>query len=183
MIDEQFILSSVNHKNVKAWKSLYTHFYSALCSYTHQILKDKSEVEDVVQEVFINMWNADKQFESIQQLTSYLYRSCYNNALVCLRNNHLHDTILNKIGEETDHYEDNLYELTLRQEVLRQLYLHINSLPQEQKKVVILSIEGYSREEIAEKLGVTVNTVKTHKSRAFKALKAQLKDNICIFLI
>ena len=183
MIDEQLILSSVNNKNVKAWKSFYKHFYAALCSYTNRILKDRTEVEDLVQEVFINLWNSEKQFESIQDLTNYLYRSCYNNALVSLRNNHLHDSILNKIGEETDHYEDNLYELTLRHEVLRQLYVYINELPKEQKKVVLLSIEGYSREEIAEKLGVTINTIKTHKSRAFKELRFKLKDNVCIFLI
>ena len=184
MIDEELLLSGVNHKNEKAWKSLYDYFYAALCAYTQRILQNHGAAEDLVQEVFMSIWNTDRQFESVQDLTRYLYRSCYNNALLSLRNHHLHDSILNRIGhEESGMTEDDLYELTVRQEVTRQLYVHINNLPEEQKKVLLLVIEGYSREEIAEQLGVSVNTIKTHKSRGFKTLRSKLKMCVCLYLL
>ena len=163
MIDEQLILSGVNRKNEKAWKSLYEHYYAALCTYVNRILKGSESTEDLVQEVFIAIWKSDKKFDSVQDLTRYLYRACYNNALVFVRNNQIHDTV--------------------REEVTRQLYVYIEALPSEQKKVILMSIEGYSWDEIAEKLGVSVNTVKTHKSRGFRSLRSKFQDSVCLFLI
>ena len=182
MIDEELILSGVNRKNEKAWASLYEHFYAALCVYVNRILKGSESTEDLVQEVFIAIWSSDKKFESLQDLTRYLYRACYNNALVFVRNNQIHDTILNSIGATEESTVDDVYALTVREEVTRQLYMYIEQLPSEQKKVILMSIEGYSWDEIAE-LGISVNTVKTHKSRGFKSLRSKLQDSVCLFLI
>ena len=178
MIDEQLILSGVNRKNEKAWKSLYEYYYAALCAYVNRILKGSESTE-----VFIAIWKSDKKFDSVQDLTRYLYRACYNNALVFVRNNQIHDTILNSIGAESDFTVDDVYAQTVREEVTRQLYVYIEALPSEQKKVILMSIEGYSWDEIAEKLGVSVNTVKTHKSRGFRSLRSKLQDSVCLFLI
>ncbi len=183
MIDEELILSGVNRKNEKAWASLYDHYYAALCAYVNRILKGAESTEDLVQEVFIAIWRSEKRFASMQDLTRYLYRACYNNALVFVRNNQIHDTILNSIGAESDFTADDVYAQTVREEVTRQLYVYIEALPSEQKKVILMSIEGYSWDEIAEKLGISVNTVKTHKSRGFKSLRSKLQDSVCLFLI
>ena len=174
MIDEELILSGVNRKNEKAWASLYDHYYAALCAYVNRILKGSESTEDLVQEVFIAIWRSEKRFDSIQDLTRYLYRAW---------NNQIHDTILNSIGAESDFTADDVYAQTVREEVTRQLYVYIEALPSEQKKVILMSIEGYSWDEIAEKLGISVNTVKTHKSRGFKSLRSKLQDSVCLFLI
>ena len=71
----------------------------------------------------------------------------------------------------------------ITQSTFLQLYMYIEQLPPEQKKVILMSIEGYSWDEIAEKLGISVNTVKTHKSRGFKSLRSKLQDSVCLFLI
>ena len=183
IIDEQLILSGVNRKNEKAWKSLYEHYYAALCTYVNRILKGSESTEDLVQEVFIAVWRSEKRFDSVQDLTRYLYRACYNNALVFVRNNQIHDTILNSIGAESDFTADDVYAQTVREEVTRQLYVYIEGLPSEQKKVILMSIEGYSWDEIAEKLGITIHTVKTQKNRSFKYLREKLKDSVLLFLI
>ena len=183
MIDEKLILSGVNHKDEKAWAKLYDYFYAALCAYVNRILKGSGNTEDLVQEVFIAIWRSEKKFDSIQSLTRYLYRACYNNSLLFVRNNQIRNTILNSIGTESDFTADDIYAQTVREEVTRQLYVHIQELPSEQKKVILMSIEGYSWEEIAEKLGVSVNTVKTHKRRGFKYLCTKLQDSVYLFLI
>lgn len=58
-----------------------------------------------------------------------------------------------------------MFMATVREELLWQLYLYIDELPSEQRKVIRLSIDGLSVNEIAEKLGISVNTVKTHKKQ------------------
>ncbi|WP_059026335.1 RNA polymerase sigma factor [Gabonibacter massiliensis] len=182
-MNEDLVLSGVNDKDEKAWASLYDYYYAALCTYVSRILKRPESSEDLVQEVFIAVWKSNRVFISVRELTNYLYRACYNNALIFVRNNQIHDTILDSIGAGKEFTADDVYALTVSEEVTRQLYVHIESLPSEQKRVILLSIEGYSWEEIAEKLGISINTVKTHKGRGIKYLRSKLQDSIYLFLI
>ena len=179
---DEFI-DQINRKQMPAFRELFGTFYRYLVLYALRYVKQQEVSEDVVQEVFIAVWRSEKRFDSVQDLTRYLYRACYNNALVFVRNNQIHDTILNSIGAESDFTADDVYAQTVREEVTRQLYVYIEGLPSEQKKVILMSIEGYSWDEIAEKLRISVNTVKTHKSRGFKYLRSKLQDSVCLFLI
>ena len=182
MQPDEFI-DQINRKQMPAFRELFGTFYRYLVLYALRYVKQQEVSEDVVQEVFIAVWRSEKRFDSVQDLTRYLYRACYNNALVFVRNNQIHDTILNSIGAESDFTADDVYAQTVREEVIRQLYVYIEGLPSEQKKVILMSIEGYSWDEIAEKLRISVNTVKTHKSRGFKYLRSKLQDSVCLFLI
>ena len=180
MLNEKYILCGVNEKNEKAWKYLFDAYYAALCTYVHKILKNREPVEDLVQTVFVKLWELPKTFTDVQELTRYLYKACYNNTLIYIRNNRIHDTILKDLagGKEDDPLTlDEIYALTVREEVIRQLYLYIEKLPAEQKKVILLKIEGHSWEEIAAMLGVSINTIKTHKSRGYKFLKSHLQQS------
>ncbi len=179
---EDFI-SGINNRSAKAWESLYHHYYAALCSYVDHMIKDSHATEDLVQDVFIAIWRSERMFVSMKELTNYLYRACYNNSLVYIRNNKIHNTILDRIGENAEFTEDDAYSLMVVEEVVRQLYHLIDSLPQEQKNVILLSLKEYSIKEIAEKLSISVNTVKTHKSRAMRFLRSKFQDSIYFFLL
>lgn len=66
------------------------------------------------------------------------------------------------------------------------MYFHIEELPPEQRRIILLRIEGYTWEEIAERLEISINTVKTQKSRSYKFLREKLGDSIhsiilCLF--
>ena len=58
------------------------------------------------------------------------------------------------------------------------MYFHIEELPPEQRRIILLRIEGYTWEEIAERLEISINTVKTQKSRSYKFLREKLGDSI-----
>ncbi len=116
-------------------------------------------------------------------LTNYLYRACYNNALLYIRNHQIHDSILNGLPQEED-FEDEemLYALTVKEEAIRQLYFYIEELPAEQRRIILLRIEGHSWDEIASRLGVSINTVKTQKSRSYKFLREKFFWQIPVIL-
>ena len=135
-------------------------------------------VEDLVQEVFISVWEGKRTFSDSRELTNYLYRACYNNALLYIRNHQIHDSILNGLPQEED-FEDEemLYALTVKEEAIRQLYFYIEELPAEQRRIILLRIEGHSWDEIASRLGVSINTVKTQKSRSYKFLREKLANS------
>ena len=157
------IVAGVNRKDKKMWGDFYDRFYTALCVYVSKILPVPDAVEDLVQEVFISVWEGKRTFSDIKELTNYLYRACYNNALLYIRNNQIHDTI---------------YALTVKEEIIRQLYCYIEELPAEQRRIILMRIEGHTWEEIAERLEISINTVKTQKTRSYKFLRERLGDSI-----
>ena len=120
--------------------------------------------------------------------TALCVYACYNNALLYIRNNQIHDTILNSLAEEESvEDEDMIYALTVKEEIIRQLYCYIEELPSEQRRIILMRIEGHTWEEIAERLEISINTVKTQKTRSYKFLRERLGDSVhsiilCLFL-
>ena len=174
---DDLIVAGVNQKDKGIWRDFYDRYYAALCSYVEKILFLTDAVEDLVQEVFISVWEGKRTFSDSRELTNYLYRACYNNALLYIRNHQIHDSILNGLPQEED-FEDEemLYALTVKEEAIRQLYFYIEELPAEQRRIILLRIEGHSWDEIASRLGVSINTVKTQKSRSYKFLREKLAN-------
>ena len=83
-----------------------------------------------------------------------------------------------EVSEEERHdVEEMLYALTVKEEAIRQLYFYIEELPAEQRRIILLRIEGHSWDEIASRLGVSINTVKTQKSRSYKFLREKLANS------
>ena len=83
--------------------------------------------------------------------------------------------------------EDMIYALTVKEEIIRQLYYYIEELPSEQRRIILMRIEGYTWEEIAERLDISINTVKTQKTRSYKFLRERLGDSmnsiiLCLFI-
>lgn len=181
-IDVTQILHGVNDKDVNAWKSVYTYYYAALCSYADRLIHDTIVAEDLVQEVLMNIWKGDRKFPQVDDLTYYLYRSTYNQSMMHLRREKFQERYTQHVkNEETGEYSDLEFAETVREELIRQLYFHIDELPEERRKIILLSIKGYSGNEIAEELGISINTVKTQKSRSFKYLREKLSNSTYSF--
>lgn len=121
-------------------------------------------------------------FADEKELTNYLYRACYNNTLLYIRNHQIHDVALSKMLEAQKEEEDRIYALTVKEEIIRQLYQHINDLPPEQRRIILLRIEGFTWEEIAEQLKVSINTVKTQKTRSYRFLRERMGDSMSFIL-
>ncbi len=170
-------VSAINAKSLSAWGELYRSHYSALCSYAENITKRSDVAEDIVQEVLLNIWLSNRVFTNMRELTFFLYKAVYNNSLYYLRTQKIQLGILEKIGKDTK-IDEELFAETIREELMRRLYLHIENLPTERRRIIKLSLKGHSREEIAAMLGVSPNTVKAQKTNALKTLRhAILKDS------
>lgn len=176
------IVIGVNEKDRERWGDFYNRYYAALCTYVSKILPIPVAVEDLVQEVFISVWEGKRIFADEKELTNYLYRACYNNTLLYIRNHQIHDVALSKMLEAQKEEEDRIYALTVKEEIIRQLYQHINDLPPEQRRIILLRIEGFTWEEIAEQLKVSINTVKTQKTRSYRFLRERMGDSMSFIL-
>jgi RNA polymerase sigma-70 factor (ECF subfamily) len=136
-------------------------------------VQSQQEVEDLIQDVFVAFWERKKDFEDIDGVRAFLYTSARNRCL-----NHLKHLSVQKKHESSLIYElesDQFFTRhVIEEEVFNQLYSEIRSLPEGSQKIMLLAIKGLKNKEIAEKLGVSENTVKTQKKIAY----AKIKDNL-----
>lgn len=180
-MNESRILEAVNEKQEELWQEVFAYYYAALCSYAGRLVQEPVIAEDLVQDILLYVWNGERKFVRLEELTNYLYRATYNRSMMWLRSEKCKSKHLVRLQEESRPESEEMFIETVREELLRQLYLYIDELPTEQRKVIRLSIEGLSVNEIAEHLGVSVNTVKTHKKRSFKQLRGRMKEDANVF--
>ena len=177
------LIQGINQKDEKAWKVLFKSFYAPLCHYSSRILADEQVVPDIVQNTLVNLWNSSVRFENGKALTVYLYRAVWNNALKYLRDRNVEEERLkHRFEEEGEMSEENFYSV-VREELFRKLRELIDRLPEERKKIMLMSLEGKSGEEIACDLNITIHTVKQQKYRAYKFLREQLGQYTSLLFI
>ena len=166
----------VNSKDEKTWKELFDSYYGALCNHCFRIVSEKMTVEDIVQDVFVKLWESNVSFANEQALSAYLYKAVTNNALKYLRDMNAEQEKLREWQETEQNMTEDDFSSVVREEVLRKLRELIDLLPEDRRKIILMGMEGMKGEEIAEKLGISINTVKQQEYRAYKFIKERLGD-------
>lgn len=174
------LFHKIKNGDAKAFEQLFNQLYPSMCIVAREYVNDDGVAEDIAQEAFIKLWNSREKIENITSMKSFLYVMVKN---LCL--NHLKRE---KLGRK---YTDSLDKSELLQfknqiieeETYRILRQAIEELPKQSSKVMMLSLTGLQNQEIAERLNVSVNTVKTLKYNSLKTLKTKLKDYFFLLLL
>ncbi|MFH6770067.1 RNA polymerase sigma-70 factor [Gaetbulibacter aquiaggeris] len=165
-------------------KQIFDAYYEALVQYANRFLHTKAECEDLVQDVFVSLWEKENIFPDEVSLKVYLYKTVRNKCYNVIK----HNKVKNKYAEITIQSieDDNLFlKQILEEEIVRQLYHAIEVLPERKKQIIKLSLKGLKNSEIADELNIKLQTVKTLKSQSYKILREQFKDlsTIIFFLL
>lgn len=163
---------------------IFDTYYEALVQYANRFLSPKDECEDLVQDVFVGLWEKKNTFPDEISLKVYLYKTVRNKCYNVIK----HNKIKNKYAENVIQTleDDNLFlKQVLEEEIVRQLYHAIEVLPQRKKEIIKLSLKGLKNTEIAEELQIKLQTVKTLKSQSYKILREQFQElsTIIYFLL
>ena len=171
LINEQ-----INAGKIKAFEEIFNVYYRSLCYYSYKIINDFEASKDIVQDIFISIWNKNLNFENSNTLKTYLYNSVRNNSITYLEKINNRER-LNKEFITENNKNDNFIRIQIDAEVISEIYQEIEYLPEECKKIFKLAyLQGYKNQEIAEHLNISINTVKTQKTRAKKQLKEKLQN-------
>lgn len=156
--------------------AVFNQYYNSLCFFANRIVNDQPAAEDIVEDLFLRIWEKEPDFNQHKNLKAALYIGVKNacldyikkqknlrsktNALTYLLRREQEDYVLNEIT---------------RAEVLREVYAELQKLPAECRKVMQLYYQqGLDHKSISAKLGVTISTVKNQKARGLKILKKKL---------
>ena len=174
-MNSSFSLADIQKKDeINAFKHFFESFYPSVCVFARKYLRDEAIAKDFAQESFIEYWKKKENFTDIKAIKGFIYTVTKNK---CLNELKLHRVSGNSAKEEilTDEY---FYDLIFEEETYAIVHHSVNTLAPQSRKIVWLSMEGKKNQEIAEQLTISVNTVKTLKKNAYKALRNQLKDQI-----
>ena len=155
----------------KAFQALFVEYYPVLISFGMKYVGVKETVEDLVQDVFVKIWETRESLKNIDDLSAYLYQMvrfrCFNH----LRNEKAHADALQAYAEGMSTEEMHDY---IKEESFRLAMKALEELPPTSREVFSLTLDGRSAKEIAEKLHIAVETVKKHKQIARRLLKEKI---------
>ena len=175
MSDYPMLISNKLH----SFRNFCPQFYSYLVLFAERRVENHKVAEDIVQEIFINIWESNKQYNSINGFKAYLYEAVSNRCADYWKHRAVEEKYMAHVL-----YEQKLPDFSVQEEeILRELYAAIGELPQRSQEVILLSLEGKKNQEIAQLLNLSVLTVKTHKKNAFRYLKNRLRNLVLLVMI
>jgi RNA polymerase sigma-70 factor (ECF subfamily) len=183
----QQLITGIRNGDLAAFEELYKRYYIFLCLVAEHIIRNPYDAEEIVSDVFIKLWNIKEKIDITTSLKGYLVKAVHNTALNYLERNKIinksTDSLSNSDSEllawASDYPLGRLYE----KEILKILDNGITKLPDSCREIFILSRDKEMKySDIAGKLGISVNTVKTQMKIALARLRDTLKDYLLFLL-
>jgi len=181
--DEE-LMQEIKADNMFAFDILYKKYCKRIFKFAFSILKSPEESENLVQDVFLNLWENRLNVEKNSSIKSYVFTITYNSAVSIIRKKVRESEFveylksLQEVGEESVDVALEYKELTDKLERI------LNELPQRQKEVYLMHrVEGLKYIQIAEILKISVNTIENHMSRALKTIRQKLGNYSLIAIL
>ena len=174
---EQISLSALKNGSTAAFDLCFELYFTGLCSFANKLVRNPTVAQDIVQDLFVNLWIKRENLEIHTSLKSFLFQSVKNNCLDHIKHSQIeHAFAIRYINENAEEYENISSDYT-KKEILHTLDLAIEKLPKQCKTVFLMSRFDYkSYKEIAEVLGLSVKTVENHMGRALHIIRLELKE-------
>lgn len=187
--DEQ-LFKQLKADDSNAFEILFKRHYANLCRRVNTMLNDEEAAEDVVQQLFMKIWESRDTMVLPDSVAAYLFTAARNRALNYIKSRARksdNEIPLNNHHDELDHRTEESMDA---KELQKALYAAIDSLPEKRREVFVLSrFEGKSYKEIAEMLNISVKTVEAQMGKALSTLRefiSKYQENpilIALFLL
>lgn len=171
--------AKISKGDVKSFELLYHRYYERMCLYALSLISNKHEVEEIVQDIFINLWENKESIQITGSLKAYLFRSVHNETINSIKkrltkknaaNNILNHEQWNGL-ENVINYNAHILEKIEAMETEQKIHEAINLLPEQCKVIFKLSrFDNLSNNEISQKLNLSKNTVRGQIQKAMKKI-------------
>ncbi|WP_299557400.1 sigma-70 family RNA polymerase sigma factor [Seonamhaeicola sp.] len=172
------LISSLKQGDEEAYRYLVKTYHKLLFNYAISLTNDRAMAQDVIQEVFMNIWRDRKKLHESYNLKNYIYKITYNKFINQYHKNRAISSIerayMEALNESVD---DNNAELLERKIAL--VTEGIANLPKKCKETFLLSKkEGLTNIEIAEYQNISIKTVEGHLTKAYSLLRERVGEQL-----
>jgi RNA polymerase sigma-70 factor (ECF subfamily) len=184
---EEELKLGIQDGNSSVYKYVFQQYYRSLCLYAQTIVKFPHLAEELVQETFLKIWENHSQINIQVSLKSYLYHCVHNNCINFIKKEKVNtkqtETWIKEVLLHAEialmNYSEDILDKIISEELEEYLQTNIRELPAQCKEIFEMSREQHlTYPEIATKLGLSINTVKTQMFRALDKLKEAQKKFI-----
>lgn len=179
------LIEGICRKDKRSFELLYKGYYKKLYILAFQYVRQPEMAEELVNDVFLKLWNDAEQLNIRQSLGSYLSRCIINTALNMIKKENrkaFHQEKFLSGYEESEMGND---EAQMLENKLIRLEKALESLPPQCKKVIMMSkFDKCKQQEIADALNISVKTVKSHLTNGYEKIRVMLsKEQVLFFFL
>lgn len=183
-IPDSDILLAIRQGNERVYETVFRKYYQTLCNYANGILKDMDDAEEVVQSIFLKLWEQRESTEINVSLKSYLYRAVHNTCLNRLKHLKIQDTYRQYVGKYLEDTFDSATDVMNKNELENRISEALEKLPEQCRVIFKMSrFEELKYQEIADKLGLSIKTIENQIGKALKIMRTELSDYLPVILI
>jgi RNA polymerase sigma-70 factor (ECF subfamily) len=181
-VEKQQLIAQFVAGDLTTFEMVFRDYYQPLVQYGNTFLKDADETEDVVQQVFVSVWEKRAQLEIHTSVRAFLYKAVHN---ACL-NRIKHYKIRAVHAEEwkaTQTHADTSNQLEA-DELQEKIHVAITLLPEQCARIFKMSrFDHLKYQEIADQLGLSVKTVENQMGKALRIIRESLKDYLPLLIL
>jgi RNA polymerase sigma-70 factor (ECF subfamily) len=175
LYSDEKLMQEIKADNMLAFDALYKKYSKRLFRFSYSILKSKEDSENIVQDVFLNLWENRHKVENDSLIKYYIFTIAYNSTISIMRKKVKESQFIEYLKSLQDLNQEYVNTELEYNELTNKLDKIIESLPQRQKEVYLLHrVEGLKYNEIAKRLNISTNTIENHMSRALNTIRKTL---------
>jgi RNA polymerase sigma-70 factor (family 1) len=170
--------------DIEAFDLIYEKYSGRLYSFSLKYLRSKEEAEELIQSVFLKLWENYKNLKKESSFKSYLFTITYNEICKIFRKRNYQQKFINDSLYENPRSSFEIEEEIDYKSILDSVQQVVDKLPEMQKNIFLKSREeGKSAKEIAKEIGISPGTVDNYISKAMKSIRVRLRyENLPVLL-
>lgn len=182
-LSDQELIDLLKAEDNAAFEEIFLRYEPLLLNFIYKKIKDRDEAKDVLQDIFIQVWN-NRNRMVIVSLSSYLYTMALNKIRDRYKHQVIHEEHIVKLQVLIDQKERGADYQIREKDITLLIEKEIAALPLKMREVFQLRKDAFlSNREISEKLGISEQTVETHMKRALKTLKQRLGPAVYLIYV
>ena len=175
--EAQALVKALKEGNQLAFSIVYETYAAQTFSLAFKYLLNKELAEDAVQNLFLKLWLKKEEIDETKPINRYLFTMLKNDLLNTLRDSKKNIYLLEDCLSMVLELEDNSQNENLKQEQMNIIQQALEQLSPQRRKVFEMKVSGkYSNQEIADKLNLSINTIKFQYSQSLKQIRATVGE-------
>jgi RNA polymerase sigma-70 factor (ECF subfamily) len=167
-----------------AFEKVFKTHFKALHAYAATITRDEAAAEEIVQNIFVKLWERSEGLTIAGSLTSYLYKAVYNESLNYLKHQKVKLAYRQHLSFTMNNATDHAAKEASLKELEQRLLAAMNELPEQCRTIFQLSrFEELRYREIADHLQISIKTVENQMGKALKLLRVKLADFLLVTIL